>query len=148
MKPFYRSGYSTSFHNVALNPKQSVIIWRYVGQVVDDAGRQEAYYELSDDMATVQIPTVQELEQAQFVNIAGVKRKFFFDEVSVSVLNRNRDQGQDYIQWNDLYYAVFLIDHENLNDDVIVWGIEQKDAPGINSKYQVLNPVISREILK
>jgi hypothetical protein len=148
MNPFYKVGSSTSFYHVAVNPKRGVTIWKYVGQTVDDNGGQIGYYELEDSMATIQIPTVQELEQAQFVNIAGVKRKFLFDEVSVRALNRNLDRGQDYIEWNDLYYSVYMIDQENLGDDVIVWGIEQKDAPGINNRYQVLNPVVSREILK
>ena len=148
MNPFYKVGSSTSFYHVPVNPKRGVTIWKYVGQTVDDNGVQIGYYELEDSMATIQIPTVQELEQAQFVNIAGVKRKFLFDEVSVRALNRNLDRGQYYIEWNDLYYSVYMIDQENLGDDIIVWGIEQKDAPGINNRYQVLNPVVSREILK
>jgi hypothetical protein len=148
MNPFYKVGSSTSFYHVAVNPKRGVTIWHYVGQTVNETGMQTGYYELEDSMATIQIPTVQELEQAQFVNIAGVKRKFLFDEVIVKALNRNLDRGQDYIEWNDLYYSVYLIDQEDLGDDIIVWGIEQKDPPGINNKYQIINPVVSREILK
>lgn len=148
MNPFYKIGGWTSFYHVATNPKQSVILWQYQGQTVSDSGIEEAFYSLSNDMATIQIPTVQELEQMQFINTAGVKRKFLFDTEAVGPLNRNLNKGEDYIEWDQMYYSVFLIEQQNINDNIIVWGIEQKTPPGQNNQYTIINPVVNRNILK
>lgn len=147
MNPFYRTGAFTTYHHYAINPKKPITIWHYIGKMNDEAGKTQALYTMIESYATIQIPTVQELEQAQLINIAKVKRKFWFDSEEVSTLNRNLNKGEDYIEWHGLYYNVFLIDSQRLGDDIVVWGSEQKEPPGINAGYGQLNPVIDRDIL-
>jgi hypothetical protein len=149
MKPYIRLGKSTTYATKALNPQRRVVIWQYLGKVTTDSGASKANYNQVAYKATIQVPSVEELQQDYKISIAGVYKSFYFDDSKiVHGLNRNLNIGQDYIQFEDRMYAVEHIGYEALDDFILVIGREDASFTGENPTPKGMSPKVGSNILR
>lgn len=148
MKPYIKTGKTTTYANKCLNPPRKVTIWKYNDQDVSDTGSTGAKYTQFVKPATVQIPTEAEIEQYFKMSAAANRKKFWFDENIVHSLNRNFDVGNDWLQFANMMYVVEIVVYEALDDFVVVFGREDASFTGNNPDPKPMSPYMSVDILR
>lgn len=111
----------------AVVPEQPVTLYLYDGDSVDDAGNTSiTYTTVSGIFAQVQLETNQDLVHRDQYQNTEIKKRFYINSKTLSGLNRNLDEGGDYIYMVkfNLYYKISEVKQNFETGYVCVVGIE------------------------
>lgn len=148
MQPFLKVGQLSSYVHKAVNPPRKITMWLYAGKSVDGSGTAESYYNKMVTVATVQIPSMDELLQTFKITAAGVYKSFRINSNIIKGMNRNINKAQDGIEFEGMKYSIEALGYEALNDYTWVIGREDVNFGKANTGFKKLPSAIGVDILK